>query len=61
MQGPDEAVSESLAYGGEIHDEPSKIISVVVTDESDKPAGVLEKWSSAGWIYCPADDLKSLE
>jgi len=61
MKHPDDPVSESLAYGGEIHDEPSKVISVVVTDESDKPAGVLEKWNAAGWIYCPAEDLVSLE
>lgn len=61
MQGPDDAVSESVAPSGEIHDEPVKVISVVVTDESEKPAGVLEKWSAAGWIYCPAEDLKSLE
>ena len=60
MRGPDVPVEQSFALSGDIEKEPNNIIAVVVTDEDDSPAGVLEKWSAGAWIYCEAGDLVSL-
>lgn len=57
MDHPDKPAAFSRASAGEVHDEPEKIISIVVTDEDDDPAGVLEKWSADCWMYAPAEDL----
>jgi hypothetical protein len=58
MRGPDEPVDFSFAVAGSIEDEPERVIAVVVTDEENEPAGILEKWSSDAWIYADADSLR---
>jgi hypothetical protein len=60
MDHPDKPAAFSRASAGEVHHEPEQVIAVVVTDEDDDPAGVLEKWSGDGWIYAPAEDLVEL-
>lgn len=60
MDHPDKPAASSRAPAGDVHDDPVKPISLVVTDEDNDPAGVLEKWSSNGWIYASADDLIDL-
>jgi hypothetical protein len=57
---PDKAAAFSKAPAGEVHDKPAEVISVVVTDEENDPAGLLEKWSGDGWFYAPAEDLVEL-
>jgi len=62
MDHPDKPAAFSRASAGEVHDKPEQVmvIAVVVTDEDDDPAGVLEKWSGDGWFYAPAEDLVDL-
>jgi len=60
MDHPDKPAAVSTARAGEVQDEPEQVISVVVTDEEDEPAGVLEKWGADAWIYADADTLQNL-
>lgn len=60
MDHPDKPAAVSLALAGEVQTEPEKVIAVVLTDEDDDPAGVLEKWSPDAWIYADADALRDL-
>jgi hypothetical protein len=60
MDSPDKVAESSTAAAGDVHPKPERPVAVVVTDEDNEPAGVLEKWSSEGWIYADADSLEQL-
>ena len=61
MDHPDKGVNFSYSGPGDIQDVPNKPISVVVTDENNEPAGVLEKWGPEAWFYAEDDSLRCLE
>lgn len=61
MDHPDKPAAYSRAPAGEVRTEPEKVISVVLTDEDNDPAGVLEQWGRESWIFAPAEDLVELE
>lgn len=60
MNHPDKPVNISFSRAGAVQDKPDNILSIVVTDEEDEPAGVLEKWTGDAWIYADADSLRNL-
>lgn len=61
MDHPDKSVNISWAHAGEVQNLPEQVISVVVTDEENEPAGLLEKWGADAWIYADADSLMAGE
>lgn len=61
MDHPDKPAAVSTALAGEVQTEPEEVTAVVVSDRDDNPAGVLEKWSDAAWIYADADALQELD
>ena len=60
MDHPDKPNERSRSQAGEVQNGPEQVIAVVVTDEDNEPAGVLEKWSADAWIYADADSLREL-
>jgi len=58
---PDRPAGISYSLSGSIADKPNKVISIVVTDQENEPAGILEKWNSEAWIYADAESLLEIE
>lgn len=57
MEHPDKRAEVSVSGPGSVQEVPEQVISVVVTDESNEPDGILEKWSSDSWIFADSDTL----
>lgn len=60
MNHPDQLSCRSFSPSGSIVNSPQTAILLVVTDEEQNPAGLLEKWTSEAWIYASTDSLVDL-